>query len=163
MRVAPFDVAYDIRSMREDFKGSLWILMSEGSGRATLAKFLDTTAMKRVALELPNLDSTPSTGGTSGLPTELLDITEDKDIVVFVSPADSLNMITVKGDRTLGAGKVLKSTDQFLSIISRNKLIYGLYQTIIGELILGIWNMNFSPVTVISYIGLLKVLTKDCR
>lgn len=83
--------------------------------------------------------------------------------MVFVSPGDSLNMISVRGDRTLGAGKVLKSTDQFLSIISRNKVIYGLYQTIIGELNLGIWNMEFSPVTVISNVGLSKVLTKDYR
>jgi len=49
--------------MREDCKGCLWILATEANGRATLVKFLDTTAMKKIMLDLPNLETQPATGG----------------------------------------------------------------------------------------------------
>ena len=94
---------------------------------------------------------------------ELLDITEDKETLVFVSPFDSLNHISVRVDRSIVTEKVLKPTDQFLSVITKNKIVYGLFQTIIGELNLGVWNMDFSLVTIISRLSLRKVRIKDCR
>lgn len=69
---------------------------------------------------------------------------------MFVSPFDSLNHISVRVDRAIVTEKVLKPTDQFVSVITKNKLVYGLFQTIIGELNLGVWNLDFSLVTIIS-------------
>lgn len=69
---------------------------------------------------------------------------------MYVSPADSLNVILASSDGSVAAGRVLKSTDQFLSVIARHRQIYGLYQTIIGELNIGVWQMDLSPVSVIS-------------
>lgn len=82
---------------------------------------------------------------------------------MFVSPADTLNLINVKDDRIIVSEKVLKPTDQFSGIIAKNKQIYGLYQTIIGEVNLGIWNMDFSSVSLISRLDSSKVSIKVYR
>ena len=64
MRVPENHVAYDVRSIREDFKGSLWMLVVENNTRVTLIKVLDTTPMRKVGLELSNLEHSVSAGGT---------------------------------------------------------------------------------------------------
>lgn len=47
----------EVRSIREVGPGRLWVLVIDGSGKSVLMKFIDTTMMKRVDLEIQNQDN----------------------------------------------------------------------------------------------------------
>ncbi len=144
-------VVLEVRSIREVGPGRLWVLVTEGSGKSVLMKYVDTTMMKRLDLELQNQDNSNNGKSIHNLVLDLIDTTEDKLSLYYVSPSRALNRLCTRTDAIQASRSVLNNGEMFLGILCKRGHLYGFYQTAIGETFISLIN---SDLMIITNIGL---------
>jgi hypothetical protein len=76
----------------------------------------------------------------------------DESGVYYMSADDRIDKYDVKNDRVECSRKVLDSGDSVTSLVLKNKFLYLLYQTVIGETNISVWNSDLNKLTSVSSI-----------